>query len=256
MKLVSVTVLALLSLSPPQSRDAEIETLKRELAALKAQQAQMQRDLQAIKSLLQGALQAQNGPEVPDLVGRTLPLSGEPTMGNAGAKVTVVEVSDYHCPFCRRHVLQTFPRILKDYVETGRVQYAFVDYPIASLHPDAFRAHEAAACAQDQGKFWEMHFALFGAEPARDPKALVAKAAAAGVDRAKFEACLTSGTHANAVRESAARMEQLGISGTPMTLIGLTPAPGQPMQIVQYVYGAHPYEKFKETIEAVLKDAR
>ena len=77
--------------------------------------------------------------------------------GNASAKVTLVEVSDYHCPFCRRQTLQTMPQVLTDYVNTGKVKYVFVDYPIAQLHPDAFAAHEAAACAGDQGKYWQMH---------------------------------------------------------------------------------------------------
>ena len=114
-KIAAISVLALLSLSPPQTQADEIATLKREIAELKAQQAAMQRDLQAIKTFLQGALQGrqqpQAGQELPGVIGQAIPLAGEPVLGSASAKVTLVEVSDYHCPFCRRNALQTFPQV-------------------------------------------------------------------------------------------------------------------------------------------------
>ena len=255
LKLTSVALLAVLSLSPPQSRDLEIEALRRDIAALKAQQAAMQRDLDAIKSLLQ-ALTQPRGPEVPGLVGASIPTAGEPTMGSANARVLIVEVSDYHCPFCRRNIQQTFPRLNEEYIKTGKAAYAFVDYPIAELHPDAAKSHEAAACAGDQGRFWEMHTALFAAAPVKDVPSLTGKATALGLDVQAFTACLTGGKHSAAIQESVARMQRLGIGGTPMTVVGIRPAPGQPMKIEQYIYGAQPYEKFKEAIEAVLNAGR
>jgi protein-disulfide isomerase len=260
LKLTTVAFVALLSLSPPQSQSAEIEALKREVAALKTQQIAMMRELQAIKGLLQGLAQPRQqgaqGPEVPGLIGENIALTGEPVMGNQSAKVMIVEVSDYHCPFCRRSAQQTFPQIVTEYVKSGKAQYAFVDYPIAQLHPDAFRSHEAAACAADQGKFWEMHMSLWAGTPVRDVESLTAKAASVGVDAAAFTACMTSGKHSAAVKDSVSRMERLGIGGTPMTLVGLAPAPGQPMKIVQYIYGAKPYDEFKSIIDGVLADAK
>ncbi len=258
LKLTTIAFVALLSLSPPQSQSAEIEALKREVAALKTQQTAMMRELQAIKNLLQNLAQPRQqpqGPEVPGLVGQTIGLAGEPTMGNQSAKVTIVEVWDYHCPFCRRSAQQTFPQIVTEYVKTGKAQYAFVDYPIAQLHPDAFRSHEAAACAADQGKFWEMHLSLWAGTPVRDVEGLTAKATSLGLDMGAFSACLTSGKHSAAVKDSVSRMERLGIGGTPMTLVGITPASGQPMKIVQYIYGAKPYEEFKSIIDGVLAEA-
>jgi protein-disulfide isomerase len=261
LKLTSVALLAVLSLSPPPSQSSEIEALKREVAALKAQQAAMQRDLQAIMTLLQGLAQprqqqAPGAPEVPGLIGSSIPLAGEPTMGSQSARVTVVEISDYHCPFCRRSAQQTFPQIVSEYVKSGKAQYAFIDYPIAQLHPDAFRSHEAAACAGDQGKFWEMHTTLWAGAPVRDVDGLKAKAASVGVEAAAFTACMSSGKHAASIKESIARMERLGIGGTPMTLVGLTPGPGQPMTVVKYIYGAMPYSEFKSAIDQVLAQAR
>lgn len=174
-------------------------------------------------------------------------------MGSATAKVTVIEVSDYQCPFCRRQTQQTLPQLINEYVKTGKVQYIFVDYPIAQLHPTAARSHEAAACAGDQGKYWEMHASLFSSPIANDDNALIAQARAIGLDMNAFQSCLTSGRHRAAVQASVSRIEQLGISGTPMTLIGLTPPPGQPMKVVKYVYGAQPYSAFKEAIDSLLQ---
>lgn len=258
LKLSSITLLALLSLSPPQTQSEELAALKREVQSLKAQQAQMQRDLDTIKSILLGQ-RAQAQPEGDQFANKQIAIAGEPTKGNAAAKITLVEVSDYHCPFCRRQVLQTMPQLLAEYVNTGKVQYVFVDYPIAQLHPDAFKSHEAAACAGDQGKYWQMHDLLFTNSPAREVSQLTANAGMLGVDTKKFEDCMNGGKgskYAPAIRQSIARMQQLGVGGTPLVLIGLTPPPGTPMKVISFVYGAKPYPEFKAAIDAALAQAR
>jgi protein-disulfide isomerase len=254
MRLAAVTVLAILSLSPPQSQSDEVAALKREIQALKAQQAAMERDLQTIKSLLQQL--AQGGAQGDPFVSKTIAIADEPTKGNASAKVTIVEVSDYHCPFCRRQTLQIMPQLTAEYVNSGKAKYVFVDYPIAQLHPDAFKAHEAANCAGDQGKYWQMHDILFTNSPAKDSSQLIDEAKMVGLDAAKFTACLSSGRHAPAITDSITRMQQLGVGGTPLTLIGVTPAPGSPMKIVSSIYGAKPYAEFKTAIDAALAQAR
>lgn len=252
LKVSSVALVALLSLSPPQSPADEIAALKRQVQDLTTRQAAMERDLQAIKSII---LQAQ-GPTGDQFASKTIPLANEPARGSASAKVTLVEVSDYHCPFCRRQTLQTLPQVLAEYVNSGKVRYVFVDYPIAQLHPDAFKSHEAAACAGDQGKYWEMHDALFSNPPARDAAQLTAEAKTVGVDERKFTACLSGQTHAAAIRDSISRMQSLGVGGTPLTLVGLTPAPGAPMKVIASVYGARPYADFKAAIDAALAQAQ
>jgi protein-disulfide isomerase len=257
LRLAAVTVLAILSLSPPQSQSDEVAALKREIEALKAQQKSMDRDLQTIKGLLQQLAQGgPSGPEGDPFASKTVAIADQPTRGNASAKVTLVEVSDYHCPFCRRQTLQVMPQLLAEYVNSGKVKYVFVDYPIAQLHPDAFKSHEAANCAGDQGKYWQMHDILFTNAPAKEASQLIEKAKLAGLDPAKFTACLSSGRHAPAINSSIARMQQLGVGGTPLTLIGLTPAAGAPMKVVSSVYGAKPYAEFKTAIDAALAQAR
>ena len=261
-KTATVAFVAILSLSPPLQQDPaqEIATLRRQVQELREQQAQMQKELTAIKNFLQSLVQqaqAQQGgpagPEVPGLIGATVPTAGEPAMGSSSAKVTIMEVSDYQCPYCKRQTLQTFPQLEAEYIKTGKVQYMFVDYPIAQLHPTAARSHEAANCAGEQGKYWEMHRSLFTSPVAKDDAALIAQARTIGVDAARLQSCLTSGKYKEPVQASVRRMEQLGIAGTPMVLVGLTPAPGQPMKIVKFIYGAQPFGAFKAAIDPLLQ---
>ena len=254
LKLSSITVLALLSLSPPQSQSDELATLKREVQSLKAQQAQMQRDLDTIKSILLGQ-RGQAQPAGDPFINKQITIADEPAKGSASAKITLVEVSDYHCPYCKRQQIQTMPQLMADYVNTGKVKYVFVDYPIAQLHPDAFKSHEAAACAGDQGKYWQMHDLLFTNSPARDVSQLSTQASMLGLDMKTFEACMNKGNggaHAAEIRASIARVQELGVGGTPLVLIGLTPAPGAPMKVIGSVYGAQPYAEFKAAIDAAL----
>ena len=124
-KLSTVAFIALISLSPPQQTQAdEIAALKRQVQELRDQQAQMQRDLTAIKNFLQQLVQGRpsGGPEAPGLVGATIPTANEPSMGSSSAKVTLMEISDYHCPFCKRQAQETFPQLVNEYVKTGKVK--------------------------------------------------------------------------------------------------------------------------------------
>ncbi len=257
-RLTAVSLVALLSLSPPLEQDpaAEIAALKRQVQELRDQQAQMQKELTAIKNFLAavtgGRPQGSAEPEVPGLVGSMIPTAGEASVGSSSAKLTLIEVSDYHCPFCKRQTQQTFPQLGTEYIRTGKVQYIFLHYPIAQLHPQAARSHEASLCAQEQGKFWELHTSLFTNPIAKDDAALIAQAKNVGLDVSAFTSCLTSGRHTARIQASVSRMESLGIQGTPMMLIGYTPEPGQPMKVEKYVYGARPYGDFKATIDGLL----
>ena len=182
-RLATVTFVALISLSPPQqSQTEEIAELKRQVQELREQQAQMQRELTAIKNFLQSLLKPQGGaPDMSSIVGASIPTANEPSMGSTSAKITIMEISDYHCPFCKRQTQQTFPQLIKEYVDSGKAQFIFVDYPIAQLHPAAARSHAAANCAGEQGKYWEMHVSLFNSPVAKEDAALVAQAKQIGI---------------------------------------------------------------------------
>ena len=151
------------------------------------------------------------------------------------------------------------PQLMADYVNTGKVQYVFVDYPIAQLHPDASLSHEAAACAGDQGKYWQMHDSCLRIRRRERSSQLTAQARHARSRYAtKFDDVHEQGRAASTQRRSAqsvARMQQLGVGGTPLVAHRPDPPPGSPMKVVSFVYGAQPYPEFKTALDAALADA-
>jgi protein-disulfide isomerase len=179
-------------------------------------------------------------------------ITGAPVQGSANAPVTLIEFADYECPYCIRHFTQTMPALETNYIKTGKVRYVFRDLPIDSLHPGAIRAHEAARCATEQGRFWEMHARLFSAPGSHGDPALDARATEAGLNIEAFRACLASGRTEAAVRQSVAAAGQLGATGTPTFFIGIDDH-GNPNQIriVQALAGAQPYSEFEKALEAV-----
>jgi protein-disulfide isomerase len=232
--------------SAQSPRDAE--ALRKEIEALKAQQAEMQKSLEEIRDFLRQATGGRFG--APSLVNTIFDISGLPSRGDARAPVTLIEVSDYHCPFCRRHVQQTQPRIYSELVDKGKVRHVFVHYPIAQLHPDAHLSHEAALCANDQGKFWEMHTKLFET-PLKTSEQLTGLAQGAGLDVTAFRACLDSGKHTKEVQASVDRIAKMNVSGTPMFFVARSS--GDKVTIAKVVEGAQPFEAFQSAVDEVAK---
>ena len=242
-------VFTFLACSEPAAQSGkDAEALKKEVEALKAQQAEMQKSLDEVREFLKAATGGRFG--APSLVNSSFDISGMPTNGRPTAPITLIEISDYHCPYCRRHVQQTQPRIYSELVNTGKIRHVFVHYPIAQLHPDAYRSHEAAACANDQGKFWDLHKKLFDA-PLKTVEQLTAVAQDAGLDGSSFRACLESGTHAKEVQASVERISKLNVSGTPMFLLGRTSRDSK-ITVARVVEGAQPYEAFKMAVDEIL----
>lgn len=166
-------------------------------------------------------------------------------LGDPEAPVTIVEYSDYQCPFCQRHFQQTMPQLLEDYIESGRVYYVFKDFPIANLHPLAYRLHEAALCAGNAGgndAYWETHDLFFdtAGQFQVDDEATMDEAilgALANADLPDVEQCLQAGTFAGEVEAGVAEGQRLGVSGTPTFYIE-----GYP------IVGAQPFETFEYAI--------
>jgi protein-disulfide isomerase len=235
---------------PSAQAPRDPESMRKEIESLKAKQQELEKSLEEVREFLKQATGGRFG--APSLVNSTFDLRNAPVNGQASAPVTIVEISDYHCPFCRRHVQQTQPRIYDEYIRTGRARHVFIHYPIAQLHPDAFKSHEAAACAADQGKFWELHTRLFDA-PVKTNEQLTGLAQAAGLDVNAFSQCLESGKHAQEVKDSVARIQKMNVNGTPMFLVGKTPAGSNPMTISRIIEGAQPFEAFRMAIDEVAK---
>jgi len=96
-------------------------------------------------------------------------LDTDPQLGSKDAKVTLVEFTDYQCPYCGKHASSTGKQIKSDYIDTGKIKFVLKDFPLTSIHPNAFKAAEAARCAGEQGKYWEMHDKLFESQSEWSP---------------------------------------------------------------------------------------
>lgn len=173
-----------------------------------------------------------------------------PSLGRVDAPVTIVEFSDYQCPFCQRFFTTTFPILKKEYIESGKVRYVFRDYPLAQLHPNARRAAEAAHCAGEQGKYWEMHDLLFQNQQSLAPPELGEHARSLGLNGEAFRRCLASGRNTPRVDRGVADGAAAGVQGTPGFVIGLT-KPGDTVEGTP-LRGALPLETFRQIIEQLL----
>jgi protein-disulfide isomerase len=160
--------------------------------------------------------------------------------GDPNAPVTIIEFSDFECPFCSRFYSQTLSQIDEKYIKTGKVKLVFRDFPL-SFHPQAQKAAEAAECAGEQGKYYEMHDALFekGVTGGVDSFKMFAKELK--LDSAKFDKCLDSGEQAAEVRKDFNDGGRAGVQGTPGFFVN-----------GKSVSGAQPFSVFEQLIEAEL----
>lgn len=136
------------------------------------------------------------------------------------------------------------------------MRYVARDFPLESIHPFAFKAAEAARCAADQGKYWEMHDKLFSNQSALTADDLLNYAKAVGADGAKFKECLDSGKQASKIRSDMAEGQKAGVSGTPGFFLGLTEPNATTVKATKNIVGAQPYANFKEAIDSLLASAK
>jgi protein-disulfide isomerase len=162
-----------------------------------------------------------------------------PSLGPADAPITLVEFSDYQCPFCK-----SAERLVQEVVERypTQVRVVFRHFPLDNIHPQARGAAEAAGCAGDQGKFWEYHKILFHRAPKLGEEELKDYASSAGLDRAAFDACVAEKKHAATVQADLEAGQKIGVAGTPAFYVNGLP-----------VAGARGVEQFAEVIDAELK---
>lgn len=144
--------------------------------------------------------------------------------GSPLAPVTVYELSDFQCPWCRRFALETLPILEREYVATGRVRFVFVNFPIPELHPNAAAAHEIAMCAARQGRFWPMHDLLFRRQEhwarLEDPgPTLFAFGDSVGADRQALRQCVATGAVRDEITAEARAAAQSGARSTPSFVI-------------------------------------
>jgi protein-disulfide isomerase len=172
----------------------------------------------------------------------TIPVDeADPVLGDANAPVTIVEFSDFECPFCRQFHQTTFPQLQREYIDTGRVKFVFKDFPLSQIHPRAQAAAEAAQCAHQQDKFWEYSAKLFAPESTLEEPKLLTLASELGLNAATFTTCLKAHEQAEKVTKNTQAAIAAGISSTPSFVVNGT-----------LVEGALPFAAFQEVIEAKL----
>ena len=173
--------------------------------------------------------------------------SGPRVMGYSTASLRLIELGDFQCPFCKRFFDNTFPLIKSKFIDTGMVKYEFRHYPL-SFHQDANRAAQAAECADDQGKFWEMHDKMFNNQDKLDLKGLVEMADEVQMHERVFEDCIKSGKYENEVKDQMSDGSKQGVKGTPGFILIYTDKNGLETKV--NIAGAQPFAKFDELIES------
>jgi protein-disulfide isomerase len=221
-----------------EQADAIVAELKQIRQLLEKQQAQLARAVPPTPA----------APAPPEKVQMSVG-DGWYSIGRADAPVTLVEFADFQCPFCKKFHTDAYAELKKNYIDTGKVRFVNRDLPLG-FHPFALKASEAARCAGEQQKYWELRDALYssGAPPSDD---VIGKAVEAlFLDKGAFQSCLASEKYKVDVQKDADEAARLQISGTPTFILAKTAK--DKLDGVRIV-GAQPFETFRAAIEGLLK---
>lgn len=253
-KLITTFILGFVILLPLQpglttSVNASIEDdlitiLEEELTLINKDITDIKKDVQEIKKMLKSLMKRKK----PSIV--TVSIDDDPFIGDRNAPVTLIEFSDYQCAFCGGFAKTILPSLKDEYIDKGKLKYVFRDFPL-NIHKEAPKASEAAQCALDQGKYWEMHDAIFENQENMDIEDLKEYAGELGLDMDTFNSCLDNGKYTEEVSNDIKDGQKIGIKGTPSFIIGKSTPEG--MIKGQLFVGSIPYAVFKTIIEANLK---
>lgn len=174
-----------------------------------------------------------------------LNLEGFQMLGSKDAPLTLVEFTDYQCPYCRQFHVTVYPELKKNFIDTGKIRFYSRDLPLDSLHPNAMRAAQAARCAADQGQYWKLRD-LMSANPDKlDVDNLVAAAAGLRMDTTVFRGCLDTGKYKEAVQSDVLEAMKIGAEATPTFILGKSTPQGVDGELL---IGAQPYAEFLKAI--------
>lgn len=239
--------------APPSAADLqqEVNDLKQQLANLKAQQDNMLQLLSQLTDMAQGKQPAPDPAPTPAAPAVSiLDTTGLSVEGPSTAKVAMVEFTDFECTYCGQYAREVYPQIYANYVRFGKIQYFYHPMPLA-IHPHAVQAAEAAQCAADQGKFWDMHDSLFANQSALAERDFLGRAQALGLDVSKFSQCMLADKYSADLSKIAADWAPKGVAGTPTFFIGIL----QPNGILKVDYtidGALTYDNYQKDLDAEL----
>jgi protein-disulfide isomerase len=243
---IAVSLVLFVAMPSVAQTTAANDDLQKQINALTEGQKAILKELQEVKQLLLARPSAAAAETLPAAVS----ISNSQSKGSATAKIAIIEYSDYQCPFCGRYDLDTFPQLETEYVKTGKVRYVFHDMPL-DFHKNAFKAAQAARCAGEQGKFWEMHHQLFANQTALEEKDLRTHAAALNLDEPRFEQCLGADRYAADIRDDVTEANNAGLTGTPSFLLGFV-QPDATVKVAKKIVGAKSYADFKAAIDSLL----
>jgi len=162
-------------------------------------------------------------------------------LGDPNAKVTIYVFGDYQCPFCKRMFDDAEEKIRNEYIQAGKVNMVYKDFPLSNIHPYAQAAAEAAECAKDQGKYWAYHDLLFERQEQIPSQNFVGWAQELGLDTNQYKECFDSGKYRDEVLGDLNEGLDLGVNGTPGTFVN-----------DEFISGAQPYSVFQQAIEEAL----
>ena len=240
LRYAKLAALPLVLLLPLGAQDAAKD------AGITRQQAdQILNELRQIRQLLERQQAQAPRPQEEQATRAKLNLAGFAMLGSKEAPLTIVEFTDYQCPFCQRFHTTAFPDLKKNYIDTGKVRFHSRDLPL-DFHSNAMRAAQAARCASDQGQFWQLRDVM-GANPNKlDMDSLVADAADLKMDVPAFRACVESEKYKNAVQTDVLEAMKIGASGTPTFVVGKSTPDGVDGDLV---VGAQPYAMFDQKLK-------
>lgn len=233
-----------------------MKVLKKDVQTLKENQAAIEKQVKEIRDLVQaqGSVAAAPQPLQPkDIV---LSIDDDPLQGNRDAPLVLIEFADFQCPFSARYFRETLPQIEENYIKTGKLKYVFRDFPITAVHKDSLKAAEAAGCALDQRRFWELHDRLFVNQSSLESSNLVQHAQASGLDVSKFQQCLESEKYLSEIRRDFADGRTAGVMSTPTFFLGRIGPKSSKVTVLTVITGAKPYDTFKEAIDSALSSQK
>jgi len=166
-------------------------------------------------------------------------------MGSKDAPLTMVEFTDFQCPFCQRFHVQTFAELKKNYIDTGKLRFVSRDLPL-DFHPNAMQAANAGRCAGEQGQFWPMRDRMNSNPEKLDMPSLLADAQDLKLDVDKFKSCVEGQKYKDAIQADMLTAQQIGANGTPSFVVGKTTKDGVDGELI---VGAMPYQLFDQKLQ-------
>jgi len=220
------------------SLDRRFDAVERKLAAAQA-------EIKELSMFLRAAIPS----PIEEIQPLQLNLDVAQAKGSPDASIVLVEFSDFECPFCAQHFRATYPQVIEKFVDTGQVSYVFKNLPLQTLHPRAIAAAEAAQCAGEQKKFWQMHDKLFENQKTLSEANIRSHAQQIGLNVQEYDECIAEGVVASRVNEDLAEAKQLGLTGTPSFLLGKRA--GAKVMFTHKITGAQQFHVFEAALRSL-----